>query len=90
LYGVSSKVLGQAVKRNMRRFPEDFMFRLTISEKQKLATKYNHLKASARSPYALTEQGVAMLSSVLKSKTAIEINIAIVRMICETQTNFIS
>jgi hypothetical protein len=69
LYGVSTKVLNQAVKRNLRRFPSDFMFRLTKAEKNELVTtcdRFRPLKHSSASPYAFTEQGVAMLSSVLK------------------------
>ena len=82
LYGVETKVLNQAVKRNIKRFPEDFMFQLTYDECLRsqivtLNTKQgHHLKYL---PHVFTEQGVAMLSSVLKSKTAIEINIRIMR-----------
>jgi hypothetical protein len=83
LYGVKTKVLNQAVKRNINRFPDDFMFRLTEEEKNQVVTNCDHLsrlKYSATSPYAFTEQGVAMLSSVLNSNRAIEINIAIMRV----------
>ena len=82
LYGVETKVLNQAVKRNIKRFPEDFMFQLTHEECLRsqfvtLNTKQgHHLKYL---PYAFTEQGVAMLSSVLRSDTAIEVNIRIMR-----------
>ena len=82
LYGVSTKALNQAVKRNARRFPADFMFRLTKKEKTELVTncdRFKTLKHSSVSPRAFTEQGVAMLSSVLKSHRAIEVNIAIMR-----------
>jgi hypothetical protein len=82
LYGVSTKALNQAVKRNVRRFPPDFMFRLTKKEKDELVTncdRFQPLKHSSVSPRAFTEQGVAMLSSVLNSERAIEVNIAIVR-----------
>lgn len=82
LYGVGTKVLNQAVKRNIDRFPDDFMFQLTWGEKYQVVTNCDHLarlKYSAALPYAFTEQGVAMLSSVLRSKRAIEINIAIMR-----------
>ena len=71
LYGVSTKVLNQAVKRNINRFPEDFMFKLTRFEKEKVVTNCDHLKAlkfSYQLPLAFTEQGVAMLSSVLNSE----------------------
>jgi len=82
LYGVPTKVLNQAVKRNIRRFPEDFMFQLTETEKEEVVTICDHLeslKFSPQLPYAFTEQGVAMLSSVLNSERAIQVNIAIMR-----------
>lgn len=82
LYGVPTKALNQAVKRNMKRFPDDFMFRLSKIEKEKVVTNCDHLqflKFSPQLPYAFTEQGVAMLSSVLHSDRAIQINIAIMR-----------
>ena len=82
LYGVSTKVLNQAVKRNMSRFPQDFMFQLTGVEKEEVVTNCDHLKSlkfSPQLPYAFTEQGVAMLSSVLKSERAVQVNIAIMR-----------
>ena len=81
-YRVETKVLNQAVKRNIERFPEDFMFVLTRSEKEELVTncdRFNILKHSSTSPYAFTEQGVAMLASVLKSEVAVEANIQIMR-----------
>ena len=81
-YGVRTKVLNQAVKRNMARFPADFMFQLTKKEKEQVVTNCDHLaslKYSPVLPYAFTEQGVAMLSSVLRSKRAVEVNIAIMR-----------
>ncbi len=82
LYGVKTKVLNQATKRNIDRFPEDFMFKLTKSEKEQVVTVCDHLKDlkfSPQLPCAFTEQGVAMLSSVLRSKCAIRVNIAIMR-----------
>lgn len=82
LYGVSTKVLNQAVKRNLKRFPEDFMFRLTEIEKAEVVTNCDHLKSlkfSPQLPYAFTEQGVAMLSSALNSDRAIMVNIQIMR-----------
>ena len=78
LYGVEAKVLNQAVKRNVERFPNDFRFQLTKEEclRSQIVTlnekQGHHLKYM---PYAFTEQGVAMLSSVLRSQTAIEVNI---------------
>lgn len=83
LYGVKTKVLKQAVKRNIKRFPSDFMIELTKNEWDELVTICDQLpetiKHSYILPYAFTEQGVAMLSSVLRSDTAIEINISIMR-----------
>lgn len=83
LYRVSTKVLNQAVKRNLNRFPSDFMFRLTWQESSRLLRSQfvtlkqgQHLKYR---PYVFTEQGVAMLSSVLRSDRAIAVNIAIMR-----------
>jgi hypothetical protein len=82
LYGVPTKVLNQAVKRNERRFPPDFMLRLTKKEKNELVTncdRFERLKHSSALPRAFTEQGVAMLSSVLNSERAIDVNIEIMR-----------
>jgi hypothetical protein len=100
LYGVATKVLNQAVKRNRERFPDDFMFRLTAAESERLLIQTEiskregeHQTNRSRSqivtlkrgknikyrPYAFTEQGVAMLSSVLKSERAVKVNIAIMR-----------
>ncbi|MBN1332103.1 ORF6N domain-containing protein [Candidatus Dojkabacteria bacterium] len=82
LYGVETKVLNQAVRRNNERFPEDFMFVLTKKEKSELVTncdRFGALKHSAVFPHAFTEQGVAMLASVLRSKRAVEMSILIVR-----------
>src|SRR5690242_18992303 len=82
LYGVQIKSLNLAVKRNIKRFPPDFMFQLTRDEYDSLRFQFETLKRGAHSkylPYAFTEHGVAMLASVLKSDTAIEVNINIVR-----------
>jgi hypothetical protein len=83
LYGVQTRALVQAVKRNLKRFPEDFMFQLTWDEAEQLSrSQFVILKRGKNIkylPYAFTEQGVAMLSSVLHSDQAIEVNIAIVR-----------
>lgn len=82
LYGVQTRALIQAVKRNPKRFPSDFMFQLTKVEKDQLVTNcedISSLKYSPSLPYVFTEQGVSMLSSVLRSDRAIEVNIAIVR-----------
>lgn len=83
MYGVLTKVLNQAVKRNPDRSPEDFMFQLTNEETQNWKSQIvttNSIKMGVRrNPYAFTELGVAMLSSVLNSKTAIQINMSIMR-----------
>jgi hypothetical protein len=81
LYGVETKVLNRAVKRNAERFPGDFMFQLTNEEWSNLKCQFGTSSwgGSRIPPYAFTEQGVAMLSSVLKSKRAIQMNIAIMR-----------
>jgi hypothetical protein len=82
LYDVETRVLNQAVKRNISRFPEDFMFQLNTSEAEQLVSQnvIPHKKYFGGSlPYAFTEQGVAMLSSVLNSERAINVNIEIMR-----------
>lgn len=89
LYEVETRTLNQAVKRNLERFPNDFMFQLSTSEWESLRSQFVILKNSGRGyhlkylPYAFTEQGVAMLSTALKSKTAININIGIMRTFVE-------
>jgi hypothetical protein len=82
LYGVPTKVLNQAVKRNRERFPSDFMFRLTRREKEKVVTDCDHLarlKFSSILPYAFTEHGAIMLASLLSSQKAIEVSLQVVR-----------
>ena len=82
LYRVSTKRLNEQVKRNIKRFPSDFMFQLTKSDKIELVAicdRFITLKHSTAMPYAFTEQGVAMLSSVLNSERAISVNIQIMR-----------
>lgn len=86
LYGVETKVLNQAVKRNPQRFPPDFMFQLSENELTILRSQIVTSKGRGGVrylPYAFTELGVAMLSSVLKSETAIEVNIGIMRAFVE-------
>lgn len=81
LYGVTTKVLNQAVKRNIERFPDRFRFQLSVDETDKLVTNCDRLKSLVHSsvlPYAFTEQGVAMLSTVLHSETAVEVSIQII------------
>lgn len=82
LYGVETRVLVQAVKRNLERFPVDFMFQLTPDELANLRSQSVISSWGGRRypPYAFTEQGVAMLSSVLKSPQAIAVNIEVVRI----------
>ena len=88
LYGVPAKALVQAVKRNLERFPSDFIFQLTEQDLRILRSQFvtlsgtepgGHGTHSKYAPYAFTEQGVAMLSSVLKSKRAIRTNVEIMR-----------
>jgi len=82
IYGVKTFRLNEAVKRNRRRFPQDFMFQLTTEEKEELIAncdQFKTLKHSTQLPFVFTEQGVAMLSTVLKSDRAIEVNILIMR-----------
>ena len=81
MYGVETKNLNLSVKRNLKRFPSDFMFPLTIDEWQSLRLQNETSKRGGRRylPYAFTEQGVAMLSGLLNSDVAIELNIAVMR-----------
>src|ERR1044071_10466634 len=90
LYGVTTRVLNQAAKRNLDRFPEDFMFQLTKSETEEwqrlkpLRSQFVILKKARGThikyqPYAFTEHGILMLSSVLKSQRAVQVNIQIMR-----------
>jgi ORF6N domain len=81
LYRVATKVFNQAVRRNFKRFPKDFMFRLTAKEMKILRSQIVTSSWGGRRtlPYAFTEQGVAMLSSVLNSERAVQVNIAIMR-----------
>ena len=82
LYGVTTGTLNQAVKRNLDRFPDDFMFRLSADERDEAVDSYMHLaklRFGPVPPLAFTEQGVAMLSSVLSSPRAVAVNIEIIR-----------
>lgn len=83
LYGVTTKRLNEQVKRNALRFPEDFMFQLTLEEKNELVANCDHLKQlkfSHALPLAFTEHGAVMLACILNSKRAIEANIRIIRI----------
>lgn len=87
LYEVGTRVLNQAVKRNSKRFPEDFMFQLTDYEwatmMSQIVTSSQIKRKKVAPPYAFTEQGVAMLSGILNSNRAIQMNIAIMRAFVE-------
>lgn len=88
LYGVKTYRLNEAVKRNIKRFPTDFMFKLNASELKELIAncdRFQKLKHSSNMPNAFTEQGVAMLSTVLNSEVAININIQIMRAFVQMQ-----
>ena len=84
LYGVETRMLNQAVKRNIKRFPDDFMFQMTSEEmniwKSQIVISDNDRMGLRKPPFVFTEQGVAMLSSVLNSDTAILVNIQIMRV----------
>jgi hypothetical protein len=83
MYNVETRVLNQSVKRNIERFPEDFMFQLNENEWQSMSSQFVMTSKSKRPksalPLVFTEHGVTMLSSILRSKTAIQINIQIIR-----------
>jgi len=82
LYGVETKHLNRQVKRNIQRFPEEFMFQLNVEERNQLVSichRFKTMKHSSSLPYAFTEHGVAMLASVLKSDRAIKISINIIK-----------
>ncbi len=93
LYGVKTHVLNQAVKRNKKRFPKDFMFQLNDEEANELITICDNLetlKYSPSNPYVFTEHGITMLASVLNSDRAIKINIQIVRAFVEMRKVIVS
>ena len=83
LYGVETKRLNEQVRRNIERFPDDFMFQLTEKElenwKSQFATSNKEIMGLRKMPYAFTEEGIYMLSSVLKSKEAVSVHISIIR-----------
>ena len=88
LYGIETKVFNQAVKRNLSRFPKDFMFPLKAREVQNLRSQIVTASWGGRRnlPYAFTESGVAMLSSILNSERAIAVNIQIIRIFTKLRT----
>jgi ORF6N domain len=82
VYGVPTKALNQAVKRNPRRFPADFAFRLSAAEKSEVVTNCDHLarlRFAAARPYAFTEHGAIMAANVLNSRRAVELSVEVVR-----------
>ncbi|MCR4334582.1 MAG: ORF6N domain-containing protein [Patescibacteria group bacterium] len=89
LYGIETRILVQAVKRNLAKFPEDFMFQITPNEFLTLRSQFVISKSGKGGrrylPYAFTEHGVAMLSSVLKSPRAVQMNISIIRAFIKLQ-----
>jgi hypothetical protein len=92
LYQVDTKVLNQAVKRNIKRFPDDFMFQLTKDEWGSLRSQIVTFEDDIRKyrPYVFTEHGILMLSSVLKSDIALEINIKIMRVFVQVRQQVFS
>lgn len=93
LYQVKTKALNQAVKRNIERFPELFRFQLNAAEKNELVTNcdwFENLKHSSINPYAFTEQGVSMLSAVLRSDIAIKVSIQIMNAFVEMRRFMLS
>lgn len=89
LYGTETKILNQAVKRNIERFPADFMFSMNREEIRRMSQIVTSLKFS-KSVYAFTEQGIAMLSSVLNSPKAIQVNIHIMRAFVKLRSMILS
>ena len=93
LYNVETKALNQAVKRNINRFPESFRFQISDDEKDELVTncdRFKTLKHSSLNPYAYTEQGIAMLSAVLRSDVAVEVSIKIMNSFVEMRKFLLS
>ena len=93
LYNVETKALNQAVKRNISRFPESFRFQISDDEKDELVTncdRFKTLKHSSLNPYAYTEQGIAMLSAVLRSDVAVEVSIKIMNSFVEMRKFLLS
>jgi hypothetical protein len=83
LYGVTTKRLNEQVKRNIKRFPNDFMFQITQEEKAQIMTHFDHLnglKFSSTLPYVFTEHGAVMLASIINSEKAIAVNIQVVKV----------
>ena len=92
LFGVETKHLNRQVKRNLSRFPKEFMFQLTETEKHELVTNWHRfakLKHSSSLPYAFTEHGVAMLATVLKSELAVKISILIIKVFVRSRKHLL-
>ena len=93
LYGVKTKRLNEQVKRNQKRFPEDFMFQLTPAEKEQVVAKCDHLrtlKFAYTMPYVFTEHGAIMLASILNTPAAIEMNVYVVRAFVQLREVFMA
>lgn len=93
LYEVETKRLNEAVKRNIARFPKEFMFKLSVKESSELITNCNRfkiLKHSSSTPYAFTEHGILMLSSVLNSEKAIKVNVQIMKIFVKMRQHVLS
>lgn len=92
LYGVETRVLNQSVRRNLKRFPDDFMFQLSREEyevlKSQIVTSKDGRGGKQKQPLVFTENGVAMLSAILKSDRAIEVNIAIMRIFTKLRSYY--
>ena len=88
LYGVSTKVFNQAVKRNIARFPDDFRFQLSLEEFENWRSQFVTSSHGGRRylPYAFTEQGISMLSAILKSDIAVEVSLKIMRLFVEMRS----
>jgi hypothetical protein len=94
LYDIETKRLKEAVKRNIERFPEDFMFEMTKDEfenwRSQFATSKSDIMGLRHAPFCFTEQGVTMLSCILRSKRAIEVNIRVVRLFIKMRVMFVA
>ena len=91
LYGVTTKVFNQAVKRNRSRFPKDFTFQLTAAEKEEVVTNCDHLKSlkfSPNSPFAFTEHGALMAANVLNSERAVRMSVYVIRAFVQLRDTF--
>ena len=94
LYGVETKALKQAVRRNSSRFPSDFMFQMTTNEikiwRSQIVTSKNDSRGLRHAPFCFTEQGVTMLSCILNSRRAIEVNVRVIRIFAQLRETLLS